>query len=158
MLYVGSFETYIFDVLPSRKTLKDDSQPKAYNMKKYALLLLIFIVLTSYAHSNCRSFNSDAKKFGTEWKRVIKQYTKDYSGKLSNEKLVEGMDSIAKLYFVDKNVVLVERYPECIEAISTLNYIKEKISKEKLQVLLRAIPEEFKADSNYIAIENFLKE
>lgn len=102
--------------------------------------------------------NSDAKKFGTEWKRVIKQYTKDYSGKLSNEKLVEGMDSIAKLYFVDKNVVLVERYPECIEAVSTLNYIKEKISKEKLQVLLRAIPEEFKADSNYIAIENFLKE
>ncbi|WP_158960295.1 hypothetical protein [Myroides fluvii] len=126
-------------------------------MKKHHLILIVFAALTSCNQSNCRLFDSDAKKFGNEWKRTFEQYTKDNSDKLPAEKLLEGIDSIGKLYFVDKNVILIERYPTCASAVSTLNYIKDKISKEKLQLLLQTIPEEFKADSNYVSIETFLK-
>lgn len=126
-------------------------------MKKHYLLFFVFILFLSCNHSNCRLFDADAKKFGTEWKRTFEQYTKDNVAKLPEEKLLEGIDSIGKLYFVDKNIILIERYPSCAGAVSTLNYIKDKISKEKLQVLFRTIPEEFKADSNYVSIEQFLK-
>jgi hypothetical protein len=114
-------------------------------------------MLVSCDHSLCAKFDSDAKDFGEEFKRVNKKYIEDNAGKLTDKKMVAGMDSVAKLYFVDKNVILIKRYPKCVKAVSTLNYIKDKISKEELQLLLKTIPKEFKTDSNYVSVEKFLK-
>lgn len=123
--------------------------------KKY--LLILFVILLSCDHSDCAKFDSDAKDFGEEFKRVKKKYVEDNAGKLNNKKMLVGIDSIAKLYFVDRNIILIKRYPECVKAVSTLNYTKGKISKRELQMLLKTIPKEFKTDSNYVAVEKFLK-
>lgn len=124
-------------------------------MKKYFPVL--FVILVSCGHSICAKFDSDAKGFGEEFKRVNKKYIEDNRDKLTDKKMVAGMDSIAKLYFVDRNIILIKRYPGCVKAVLTLNYIKDKTSKEEVQLLFNTIPKEFKTDSNYVSVERFLK-
>lgn len=140
---------------PLLQAAKCYAQPLNHDMKKY--LLMLFVLLVSCGRSLCAKFNSDAKDFGEEFKSMNKKYIEDNADKLTDKKMVSGMDSIAKMYFVDKNVILIKRYPECVKAISTLNYIKDKISKEELKLLLKTIPKEFKTDSNYVFVEKFLK-
>jgi hypothetical protein len=124
-------------------------------MKKYTLILLLIFI--SCKQSSCVNFKSDAKKFGEEFKRVHMKYILDNKELLSDEKMLTGMDSIARLYFVDRNIILIKRYPQCVEAVASLNYIKDKIPKKELKTLFKTIPRGFKSDTNYVSVEKFLK-
>jgi hypothetical protein len=124
-------------------------------MKKYLLILLLPFI--SCKQSPCVNFKSDAKKFGEEFKHVHMKYIQDNKELLSDEKMLAGMDSIARLYFVDKNIILINRYPQCVEAVTSLNYIKDKIPKKELKTLFKTIPKEFESDTNYVSIKKFLK-
>ena len=124
-------------------------------MKIYFLLL--FIPFVSCNTAPCENFKADAKKYGEQFEKVHLKYINDNKDNLTDEKILHGMDSIARLFFVDKNIILIQKYPRCNQSVISLNYIKQEISKKQLKALLVTIPREFKSDTNYVAIEHFLK-
>lgn len=124
-------------------------------MKTY--LLLLFIPFVSCNQAPCENFKADAKKYGKQFEKIHSKYFNDNKDKLTDKEFLHGMDSIARLFFIDRNLILIKKYPRCNQSVNSLNYIKREISKKQLKALLLTIPHEFKSDTNYVAIEQYLR-
>ena len=127
-------------------------------MKSKVYFKIIVCFTCSFLFICCKTnleeeFEKETNKLRNESEEVLQNYLEENFDKLSDRDLHKAMDSISKIYTVDKNKELAIKFIETQKGIERINYLKEYIPKEELKLIIEKIPEKFANDTNYISIK-----
>jgi len=103
-----------------------------------------------------RELENETEKLKNEMKIATSQFIEENRIKLSDEELEKSIDSLTKLYIVDKSKKLAARYINTKKGIERINYIKQYVDKKELIIIFQAIPEQFENDTNYISLRQYI--
>jgi len=109
-------------------------------------------------NSSVNDFDEETNKLRKESQETIQKFLNENADKLFEHELSKSIDSISKIYVLDKNKELALRFIETKKGIERINYLKEYISKQELTLILKKIPPRYVNDSNYISIKRYINE
>ena len=129
-------------------------------MKKDIFKIIVFVTC-NFLFICCKTnpekeFERESDKFRKQSNKILQKYLNENYDKFSDEDLHKRMDSITKIYFLDKNKELAIKFIETQKGIERINYLKAYISKEELKLILEKIPNKFANDTNYISIKQLV--
>ncbi|QOW10066.1 hypothetical protein Q73A0000_06655 [Kaistella flava (ex Peng et al. 2021)] len=127
---------------------------------------LILILSASYfVLISCNSNSQTDEKFKIENDKLIQEYKdenqnfiKKNAYKLSDEVMGKALDSIAKVYMVDKNKKLAEEFINTQSGLKRLNFLKNFYTKAEIKELIKKVPEKLKTDIHFIELKKYIKE
>lgn len=88
-------------------------------------------------NSSVNDFDEETNKLRKESQETIQKFLNENADKLSEHELSKSIDSISKIYVLDKNKELALRFIETKKGIERINYLKEYISKQELTLILK---------------------
>jgi|GEM_PF-5922599 len=115
----------------------------------------IFLFLVSCNSVNNENFEIENKELISEYKIVNEQFIKENAYKLSDYQMTYSLDSIAKLYMVDKNKKLAEKFIATTKGLKRLNFLKKFYEIEELKEILKKIPKNQKNNIDYIELKKY---
>ena len=121
--------------------------------KFIGLFILIFCI--SCKEVNNENFETENKILINDYKIVINKFIKKKAQELSDEQMAYSLDSIDKLYMVDKNKELAEKFIITTKGLKRLNFLKKYYKIEELKVILKKVPENQKNNKDYIELKNY---
>nr|WP_317630927.1 hypothetical protein [uncultured Flavobacterium sp.] len=129
-------------------------------MKKDIFKIIVFVTC-NFLFICCKTnpekeFEKESDKLRKESNKILQKYLNENYDKFSDKDLHNRMDSITKIYVLDKNKELAIKFIETRKGIERINYLKAYISKEELKLILEKIPNKFANDTNYISIKQLV--
>ncbi len=114
---------------------------------------------------SCNSNNQTDEKFKIKNDKLIQEYKNENQNfikknayKLSDELMGKSLDSIAKVYMVDKNKKLAEEFINTQSGLKRLNFLKNFYTKVEIKELIKKVPEKLKTNIYFIELEKYSKE
>ncbi|MHC0446793.1 hypothetical protein ACWA1F_15390 [Flavobacterium sp. 3-218] len=123
-------------------------------MNKIYLILLLPIIASCQSNLDSQ-FSVENEKLINEWKSENKKFIEENREKLSDEKMLQSLDSIVIEYTINKNKALAIKYIKSKSGVKRLNFLKKNLSREEVASLLKEVPESIKKDTNYISLKNY---
>ncbi|RTY85833.1 hypothetical protein [Flavobacterium sp. GT3R68] len=123
---------------------------------KTILLFTSFFILSSCKSISDKEFEIENGNLKAEFSTESEKYVKENASKLSDEKMLNSLDSIVEEYFINRNKKLAIKYIKTKSGVKRLNFLKPNFTKEELKNLLKQVPESIKKDTNYIALQKYI--
>lgn len=124
-------------------------------MKRY--IFLIVLIISACKTSVDYKFEKENEQIKSEFKIQSDKFVKANFSKLTEQQMLNGMDSIVVEYTINRNKKLAVKYVDSKKGLKRLNFLKDKFSKTELINLLNQVSEDLKTDSNYLDIQSYLK-
>ena len=125
-----------------------------YNLKTH--LLIFLISLTSCRSSVNENFSKENQRLKSEYKKQWESFARGHMNELSEEEMLDSLDSISEKYLITKNKELAARFAQGDSGLKRLNFLKVHFSKEELAEIINKVPQKLRADSNYKAIKTYV--
>lgn len=129
-------------------------------MKIIHILKITFFLLIS-CNSNSQTdenFKIENDKLIQDYKNETQKFIKKNAYNLSDESMTNALDSIARVYMVDKNKRLAEEFINTQSGLKRLNFLKKFYTKVEIKKIIEKIPENLKTNVYFIELENYSKE
>lgn len=126
-------------------------------MKIIHILKITFFLLIS-CNSNSQTdenFKIENDKLIQDYKNVTQKFIEKSAYNLSDESMANALDSIARVYMVDKNKRLAEEFINTQSGLKRLNFLKKFYTKVEIKKIIEKIPENLKTNVYFIELENY---
>lgn len=126
-----------------------------YYMK---IMLLIFIstFLICCNPTNDENLEIENQKLIDEYKSVTKKFILENTYKLKDNQMFYSLDSIDRLYMVDKNKKLAEKFIETEKGLKRLNFLKKYYETAEISYIIDKLPLKQKSNKDFIEIKNYV--
>lgn len=119
----------------------------------YVLFFLIFII--SCNEINNENFDAESQNLISEYKSVTTKFISEKSTKLNDLKMSYSLDSIDRLYMVDKNKQLAEKFVATEKGLKRLNFLKKYYKTEEINLILKKVPENQRTNKDFLEIKKY---
>ena len=123
---------------------------------RISLFLVICVFIISCNQINNENFETENQKLINEYKSVTKKFISENAYKLNDNQIHYSLDSIAKLYMVDKNKNLAEKFIKTEKGLKRLNFLKKYYTTDEINLIIDKVPENQKFNKDFIEIKNYI--
>ena len=125
-------------------------------MKWNFLYLLLFITLIFSCNKiNNETFEVESQNLINEYKSVTKKFISEKALTLNDSEMNTSLDSIDRLYMVEKNKKLAEKFIETEKGLKRLNFLKKYYKTNEINLILKKVPENKKTNKDFLEIKKY---
>lgn len=125
-------------------------------MMRLNLFIIISIFTISCNQINNENFEIENQKLINEYKSATEKFISKKSYKLNDNQMLYSLDSIDKLYMVDKNKNLAEKFIETEKGLKRLNFLKKYYTADEINLVISKVPKNQRLNKDFVEIKNYV--